>query len=167
MKDLIEISIPGMKACLVIILLFGSYMTLAHLEDYFLIVRALAPPFLLITCSIIIFRLFRSSDIRTIGLAACATAGIFILFHALCGINPISGNVSTILIDYVGTELSSQIETGVATFWFLFVALTIYELTQQPQKKRSKLWKSFAMSGALFVCLFFVITFVQMYRSIN
>ncbi|MDX2108582.1 MAG: hypothetical protein SFY67_19465 [Candidatus Melainabacteria bacterium] len=167
MKDLIKISIPGLKACLVMVLLFGSYMTLAHLEDYFLIVRALAPPFLLITGSVIIFRLFKSSDIRTIGLASAATAGIFILFHALYGSNPISANVSSIFLDYVGSKFLSQIETGIATFWFLFVALTIYELTQQPQKKRSKLWKSFAMSGALFVCLFFVITLVRMYRSIN
>jgi hypothetical protein len=167
MKKPIELLMPGAKVSITLILLFTSYMVLAHLDDYLLVVRVLAPGFLFISSTIILLNLYKSSNIQTLGLAITATTGIVILFHAVNGINVISGNVLSFFFQNLGARFVSQFQVASAIFWLIFIVATLYELTLSPQKKRTTAWKTMATFGALGICLFIMLSVVREYHGIG
>ncbi len=155
MDDLIDIPMLLTKSFVTLLLLFAIYLFLANTDDYILIARILGLGFLLISSSIILIRLFKSFDFRTIGIAAAAAVANIILFYSM-----IDGSIFIILVRFYSGQASNAALITNAIFWLIFSISSLYELTRPPEKKRSTLWKTMAMFAVLAICL--IIAFAMM-----
>lgn len=159
MDDLIDIPMLLAKFFVTLLLLFAIYLFLANFEDYILIARILGLGLLLISSSIILIRIYKSLDIKTIGIAATAAAANIILFYSM-----ISGNHIIILVRFFTGQALSAALIANTIFWLIFSISSLYELTRPPEKKRSKFWKTAGMFGVLNMSLVLVFSMIRTFN---
>lgn len=159
MDDLIDIPILLAKFFVTLLLLFAIYLFLANTDGYILIARILGLGFLLISSSIILIRIFKSFDFRTIGIAAAAAVANIILFYSM-----IDGNLCIIILRYFSNQAGSVFLIANTLFWLIFSISCLYELTRPPEKKRSKFWKTAGMFGVLNIILLIAFSLIRAFN---
>lgn len=156
MDDIIDIPMLLAKSFVTLLLLFAFYLFLAKFEDYLLVVRCLGLGFLLISSSIILIRIYKSLDIKTIGIAAAAAVANIIFFYSMT-----DGNLCIIILRNFSNQAGSVFLIANTLFWLTFSISSLYELTRPPEKKRSKFWKTAGIFGVLNISLVFAFSLIR------
>ena len=144
------------KSFVTLLLLFAIYLFLANTDSYLLIVRCLGLGFLLISSSIILIRIYKSLDIKTIGIAAAAAVANIIFFYSMT-----DGNLCIIILRNFSNQAGSVFLIANTLFWLTFSISSLYELTRPPEKKRSKFWKTAGIFGVLNISLVFAFSLIR------
>ncbi|QQR58142.1 MAG: hypothetical protein IPG59_01240 [Candidatus Melainabacteria bacterium] len=156
MDDIIDIPMLLAKSFVTLLLLFAIYLFLANTDSYLLIVRCLGLGFLLISSSIILIRIYKSLDIKTIGIAAAAAVANIIFFYSMT-----DGNLCIIILRNFSNQAGSVFLIANTLFWLTFSISSLYELTRPPEKKRSKFWKTAGIFGVLNISLVFAFSLIR------